>query len=74
MLYGAIIKQNKKYYKENKEQILEHNKKYREKNREKIRQHYNEKITCVCGSTVARCGKARHEKSKKHLDWVESKQ
>ncbi len=83
-----IIKQRKKIYAENnKEKIAEKQKVYRVDNKEKIKQQQSiiyqknkqqiaekmkEKITCDCGTTYRKCTKARHEKSKKHKDYITS--
>lgn len=63
-----ILKNRKEYYTTNNEKLLENQKEYREKNKDKI----NEQYTCDCGSILYKRGKARHEKTKKHLKWVES--
>jgi len=62
----------KEYYTDNKEKIDERNKKYREKNKEKISEHIKEKYTCICGSTIRRHEKNRHEKTQKHINFIES--
>jgi len=63
----------KEWYKKNKDKIKEYNKDYKEKYREKYKDKINEKnkikITCECGSIFRKSDKARHEKSKKHLDY-----
>ena len=56
----------KEYYKKNKEKVKETGKKYREVNKDKI----NEKITCICGSTYTKRCKTRHEKTKKHQNFI----
>ena len=44
-----------------------YNKKYKEENKERLDSLKKEKITCpVCGSTINRDEKARHERSNKH--------
>jgi len=43
---------------------------YLEDNRELIKQYKNEKFNCACGGKYTRGGKARHEKSKKHLNFI----
>ena len=60
---------NKKYYQDNKERLAQKDKEYYKKNKEKL----NEKTTCECGSTVSRRGIARHKKTKKHIQYLESK-
>jgi hypothetical protein len=70
---------NKDYHKKmgrewrelNKEKSKEYFKKYREENREQLLEKHNRKITCVCGCIVGYGGKARHEKSKKHLSMLQ---
>ena len=54
------------YYQENKEAVLEYQKEYYEKNKEKI----NEKFTCPCGGTYTYQNKARHLKTKMHLNYL----
>jgi len=82
------IKEYKKIYRhENSEKIKEklkehyHNniEKYREKGREyyqantkKISEYRQEKITCECGAVICRIGKARHERSNKHINYINS--
>jgi len=57
------------YYQENRAEILEQRKQHYEANRERI----NQKFDCPCGSTIRKAEKPRHEKSKKHQDWVQKK-
>jgi hypothetical protein len=54
----------KEWEKENKEQLKEYMKEYYEENKEKI----SKKKTCDCGSIYI--NKSQHEKSKKHLIYV----
>jgi hypothetical protein len=83
-----ISQQCKKYYEEHKEEIKEKTKKYveekkekikdykenwYEKNKEKILQKQKEMITCECGAEVRKAGLAEHYRSKKHNDYVISK-
>jgi len=70
------IKSNE-YYVNNKEKINEKKKQYRENNKEKQKQYYEnnkekmkEKMTCICGSTFRMYSQSRHEKSKKHCDFI----
>jgi len=42
-----------------------------EKNKERINTKRSESFVCACGGKYTRCGKAKHEKTKKHLQWVE---
>jgi hypothetical protein len=64
--------QNIKYYEENKQIILERNKKYRNTNKDKIKEWGAQRITCICGSCVGLREKARHEQSKKHLNFIKN--
>jgi hypothetical protein len=67
------LKELKKLYAEkNKDQLIEKNKKYREENKEKIQAHKSESHICtICGSSYTNCHKARHERTKKHLQALE---
>jgi hypothetical protein len=65
-----IVEKSKKYRDNNKEKITEKNKEYRENNKEKIAEKSKEKMTCVCGSAFRFCAKSRHEKTKKHCDFI----
>ena len=71
----------KEYYIKNKNEISKKNKIYREKNKKiiKIRQHlkyeknkykYKIKYTCECGVTSQICNKKKHERTKKHLNFI----
>ncbi len=58
----------KKWKEENKEEIKEKSKIYREKNKEKNKEKYK----CICGSEILKRHKNRHEKSKKHIKFINS--
>jgi uncharacterized protein YeaO (DUF488 family) len=64
----------KEYHKENKEKLLEYQKDYLKENKEQIleyqRKHRKEKINCICGSSICKGDKAKHEKTKKHTDYI----
>lgn len=73
----------KEHYQDNKEQILEDKKQYhienREKRCEKQREYYKnnkekitEKITCDCGVVFNKYYKNTHQKTKKHLNFIEN--
>jgi hypothetical protein len=77
----------KSYYQENKEKIDERNKLYTEKNVEaitlyktqwyednkvKIQEKNKEKVPCECGSVFRRNGISEHNRSKKHIAYLES--
>lgn len=80
-----IRNKTKEYYKDNKEYISERNKSYRDEKKEFYREYYqtyysenkakidekrNEPFTCECGSTLTKCKKARHYKTKKHQQYI----
>ncbi len=69
-----IRQQNKKTKDKNKEKNrpnrLIQNKKYYEKNKQKILEKQNAKYTCICGSILSKGNKAQHEKSNKHLTFL----
>ena len=75
----------RQYRKENKEKVaIQQHKKYlnnQEKKKDERKQYYKEKkilinekakipMTCVCGSTFRKSDKARHERSKKHQEFI----
>lgn len=57
---------SKKYYQKNKKIIAEKLKAYYQKRKE----YRAEKINCPCGSSVRRDAIRRHEKSKKHIEYI----
>jgi len=59
------------YVAANKELITQRNKAYRENNKEIIRAKKSERIQCECGGSWSKGhGVDRHEKTKKHQNWV----
>jgi len=64
----------KEHYEENKEKIKEQSRQYRENNKDKLKEKrdkkYAERYACDCGSIVIVCCKSRHDKTKKHLDYI----
>lgn len=76
-----ILEKQKEYEKKNKEKIKQRKKKYYEKNpnklleRKKYYKDYYEKIKnkryiCVCGSNIRKLDKSAHEKTKKHINFI----
>jgi hypothetical protein len=80
-----ITEKRKIIYENNKEEILQKNKKYRDehkeeiiikarikyhKNKEELSEKKKETYECPCGSVCRKSDKARHEKSKKHQDYL----
>ena len=60
----------KKYNENNKEIIKEKNKKYYENNKQIILEKNKEKYKCICGSEILKAVKARHERSIKHISFI----
>jgi len=55
-----------------REQILQYQSEYYQQNREMILQQCAQPYTCYCGTILTYNHKARHERSKKHIDFDES--
>ena len=66
------LRTDKEYQNDNREKILQKHRDYYEKNKERIAEKDMVKITCKCGSIYRRSDKSRHEKSKKHLKYLDS--
>ena len=64
----ALKAQKKIYREENNEKLKQGMQEWREKNREKIQEQRKQVIQCECGMTFTLNNKARHCKSKKHID------
>jgi len=61
-----ITAKTKQYYEKNKEKLKVSQKEQYEKNKEKIRAQQSEKIKCdICGSTIRRDGKTKHQRTAK---------
>jgi hypothetical protein len=67
-----VVEYQKEWYKTNKERVLEKIKEYRENNKEQIKEQKAQLITCECGRKITKGHKARHCKSKIHLNYVSS--
>ena len=64
----------KLYAEKNKDQLIEKSKQYREENKEKIQAHKSESHICtIRGNSYTNCHKARHERTKKHLQALEQR-
>ena len=68
-----ILQQVKEHYIANKEQYLTNKKLYYEKKKEEIAEKRSEKFDCECGPCVRKFDYPRHLKSKKHLNFINSK-
>ena len=64
------LRTDKEYHIDNRETILKKHKDYYEKNKEKISKKDKVKILCTCGSCIRKSDKTRHEKTKKHLNFL----
>lgn len=60
----------KQYAIDNKDKIALYNKQYTSDNKEIISLKRSEKIECVCGAMISKRNKARHERSQRHLQYV----
>jgi len=63
----------KAYNEKNKEKLKDYHKAYREKSKkyyEKHKEKGKEKFTCECGGKYTRINKLTHEKTKKHIDYL----
>ena len=68
-----MIRERKKiYWEQNKDKFKEKHKEYRDANKDSAALKAKETITCGCGSCFRYSDKARHERSNKHTNWVES--
>ena len=61
---------NNEYYSENKDYYKDYYKQYYSENREKILEQYNKPFDCECGGRYTHKNKSRHERSKKHLKFI----
>jgi hypothetical protein len=65
------IKQNaKEYVEKNKEKVKESRHEWYQKNKEKILEKMKEEFTCECGSVIKCGGKAEHNRSTKHKNFM----
>jgi hypothetical protein len=58
------------YCEENKEQINKRQIKYTEQNKELISKKNKEKITCICNSVCSRASIPSHNKTQKHINFL----
>ena len=65
-----IIEQTKKYVEENKEKVKKNKDEWYQKNKEKILEKQKQVFTCECGSEVRCAGKAEHNRSVKHKNFI----
>ena len=60
------------YNQANKEKFKEYYQEYKQANKERIKERDKQKIECECGSIVRRSDIARHNRTKKHSDYIAS--
>jgi len=68
---GGKVEYHKAYYEANVDTLKENMKAYYEANFETIKAKKNEKCTCFCGATYTHSNKARHLRTKRHMNFVE---
>jgi len=63
---------NKEYRTDNKSKKAEHDRQYYEDNKSKISEQRKIKTTCECGSICRKAEKSRHERTIKHINFINS--
>lgn len=61
---------NKEYYEKNKTKIKQYHIHYNKINKEYIKQQKSKPYQCECGSIVSTTHKAKHFRSKKHINFI----
>ena len=64
------IEQSQEYYQKNKQKKIEQSQEYYQKNKQRILEQEKQKIECDCGSIVRRSGITRHNRSIKHIEYL----
>ena len=67
-----IRQYQKEYQRANKDKISEQKKEYLRANKERIKEYNQEKIECDCGSIVCRKVISKHNRTKKHTEYLNS--
>ena len=62
------------YYEANRQKALEQQKQYYEQNKTEIQNNKKQPLVCTCGSEIQKTEKARHERSQKHIKFVQEQQ
>ena len=68
-----ILELKKQWNEKNKEKIKEYKKKWYDDNKERYKEQNKQKTTCECGSVFRKSDKAQHERTKKHIQFMETK-
>ncbi len=61
------------YYEQNKETLKLNNSIHYHENKQNINDRRNQVVICICGIQSTQCNLKRHEKTKKHIDFMEVK-
>ena len=59
-----------KYREINKEKNKNMNEIYREINKDEIKKQHSQKCNCICGSIYTQANKSRHERTNKHINFI----
>ena len=65
-----LREQKKQYYKEHKEDMKKNRNKYYQDNKQRINKLRQASVRCICGSVFRQVDQARHERSKKHQEFI----
>lgn len=68
----VILEKHKQYYETHKDELIKKQKELYNLNKQAILEKQKEKIICECGAKVAKRHLARHRKSKKHINFINS--
>ena len=69
------LKNDMKQYRQKpevKEKLKQQNKQWREKNKEEYNKKRREKINCLCGSVIQKNDIRKHERTQKHIQFIQS--
>ena len=69
-----IIERVHQYGQRNKEKISERNKNYKQEHKEEIKERRSKKFLCECGVESSYDHKSRHFRTKRHLEYINSKE
>jgi hypothetical protein len=65
-----LREKDRQYKEQNREKIRERDRMFLEENKERINEKRREKITCVCGCSINSSSRSKHEKTKKHQQYI----
>ena len=69
-----VIERTKKYQKEHPEQTKATQRRFHDKHKDMINEKRKIIYICPCGSTTTQGGKHKHNKTKKHQDWLKQQE